>query len=562
MTATLSYQLHELETASQQNYSPCPPAPSSPDSTASDGMAFPSKAEQLSHQFNLGSGFASTELSSPWSASSFRPCLTSPSSQSTGTLEEESQPLAVVKIENSTQPPDQRRRLSCPVRGQWTPSDDRQLRDAVYLHIHATHRELRHGYQHRSNRSRISNIKSWSKVAAAAFPDGKFSKVACQSRWRILDARPLSKGNWSAEESETLRVLVEQMGDDNWNEVAERLGTRNAKQCRERWRNKLDPTIKRTTFTPEEDEKILALFRQIGSRWSEMAKLLPGRPDNCIKNHFNSVLYKRLPSNEVQLHRLNRKQIMPSPSIQPASAASTSQPTPSGTVSPYTPPDGSVPPSAWDKSVRDKSVRMTRSNTAVCPPTFQSPFQSQGHPQFASASISHLDRLNPVPDVNYFGQVEQPYGLVTGFAPSLSPSASPMTSATVLPPQNVPFLGGATEPLPAFNGGMDTSAWQPQLSMNQAYDDPNSQGADLQANNWFLSNFATDSDGTPFVPTNQDGKAFGEAPLPDLFWSTPFDSVAKQQELFLGQESLALDASLMSLHPGDINDFLGPQSDL
>lgn len=558
MTTTPSYQLHELEAAPQQGYSSYLPAPSSPNSSASDEMAFPSKAEQLSRQFSLDGGFVSTELSSPWSASSsFRPGLTSPSSQSTGALEEESQPSAVVKSENSTQPPDQRRQSSCPVRGQWTPSDDRRLRDAVYLHIHANHRELRHGYQHRSNRSRISNIKSWSKVAAAAFPDGKFSKVACQSRWRILDARPLSKGNWSAEESETLRVLVEQMGDDNWNEVAERLGTRNAKQCRERWRNKLDPSIKRTNFTPEEDEKILALFRQIGSRWSEMAKLLPGRPDNGIKNHFNSVLYKRLSSNEVQLHRLNRKQIMPSPSIQPVSGASTSQPTPSGIVSPYTPPDGSVPPSAWDKS-----VHMTRSNTVVCPPTFQSPSQSQAHPQSAGASTSHLELPNPVHDVNYFGQVEQPYGLVAGYAPSLSPSASPLASTTGLPPQTVPFFGGDAEPMPNFNGGMGVSAWQPQLSMNQAFDDPNSQVADLQANNWFLPNFPTDSDGTPFVPANQEGKAFGDAPLPDMFWSTPYDPVAKQQELFLSQDNLALDASLMSLHPGDINDFLGSQPGL
>ena len=61
---------------------------------------------------------------------------------------------------------------------------------------------------------------------------------------------------------------------------ADAIPGRVAKQCRERWRNNLDPSVSRAPWTEEENEILLKRYDHYGSSWAEIASGLPGRPDN------------------------------------------------------------------------------------------------------------------------------------------------------------------------------------------------------------------------------------------------------------------------------------------
>ena len=99
-------------------------------------------------------------------------------------------------------------------------------------------------------------------------------------------------GGWTEEEDATLVTLVNRYGARKWSVLASYLPGRLGRQCRDRWVHHLAPELKHGEWDPREDRHILNCVREWGAAWAAIARELPGRTDNMVKNRYYSTLVR------------------------------------------------------------------------------------------------------------------------------------------------------------------------------------------------------------------------------------------------------------------------------
>jgi hypothetical protein len=118
------------------------------------------------------------------------------------------------------------------------------------------------------------------------------------AHWRTCLNPVLIKGSFLETEDQLIISFVRAHGDQKFRDITELLPGRTAKQCRERWFNHLNPSIRKGPWTDEEDRIIFDIYQQHPRCWSLIAASLPGRTDNSVKNRFNSSISKRMEPDE------------------------------------------------------------------------------------------------------------------------------------------------------------------------------------------------------------------------------------------------------------------------
>ncbi|UJR33245.1 hypothetical protein I4U23_020700 [Adineta vaga] len=92
-------------------------------------------------------------------------------------------------------------------------------------------------------------------------------------------------GVWRNTEDEILKAAVMKYGKNQWSRIASLLHRKSSKQCKARWFDWLDPSIKKTEWSREEDEKLLHLAKLMPTQWRTIAPIVQRTAAQCLERY-------------------------------------------------------------------------------------------------------------------------------------------------------------------------------------------------------------------------------------------------------------------------------------
>jgi len=92
-------------------------------------------------------------------------------------------------------------------------------------------------------------------------------------------------GVWKNTEDEILKAAIMKYGLNQWARISSLLVRKSAKQCKARWYEWLDPSIKKTEWSQEEDEKLLHLAKIMPCQWRSIAPIVGRTSAQCLERY-------------------------------------------------------------------------------------------------------------------------------------------------------------------------------------------------------------------------------------------------------------------------------------
>lgn len=128
------------------------------------------------------------------------------------------------------------------------------------------------------------------EMSSTESPEQEEQKQEVEDGAEMEPKRKSIKSKFTAEEDEKLKMLVLSHGTGSWAYIARLMGTRNHRQCRERWKNYINPALRNDPWTLEEDQLLVDKYAEFGPRWNRIARCFVNRSDNAIRNRWQLML--------------------------------------------------------------------------------------------------------------------------------------------------------------------------------------------------------------------------------------------------------------------------------